>query len=472
MNPQKFRSQAHKLVDWMADYLENITQLPVKSQVAPGEIYGQLPKDPPSKPEKVEGIVEDFIETILPGITHWQHPHFHAYFNANSSFPSVLAEMLTATIGAQCMLWDTSPAAAELEELMMEWLGKMLGLPSGFTGVIQDGASPATLCALLTAREKASSYQINKHGPAKDPKYRVYCSQEAHSSAEKAMQIAGLGSNNLIKIAVDHNYALIPSELKSAIDKDLKYGNQPLCVIATLGTTGSTAIDPLPEIAQVAQKYQIWLHVDAAWAGNALVLPEYRWMIKGLEHADSFVSNPHKWMFTNFDCTSYFVKDPEALQKTFTAMPEYLRTQNHGKVNNYKDWGITLGRRFRALKLWFVIREMGVEGIRQTIGNHIRWAKQLAQKIVEHPDFELLAPAPLALVCFRYKPVQATEEDELTKLNQTLLERLNQSGKLYMTHTKLSGKYCLRLVFGQTNLKKKHVNEAWQWVREEAANLS
>ncbi|MGI9542678.1 MAG: pyridoxal phosphate-dependent decarboxylase family protein [Cyclobacteriaceae bacterium] len=472
MNSNTFRAQAHLLVDWMADYLENIEKFPVKSQVSPGEIYSKLPQSPPSSGESMEAIIADFKEVILPGITHWQHPHFHAYFAGNSSFPSVLAEMLTATMGAQCMLWDTSPAAAELEERVLEWLGQMLGLPSGFTGVIQDGASTATLCALLTAREKYSDFTINKSGAAANHKYRIYCSTETHSSIEKAAQIAGLGSENVVKVAVDKKYAMESRALELAIEQDLDQGFRPLCVITTLGTTGSTAIDPLPEIAALTQKQQLWLHVDAAWAGTALVLPEYRWMIEGLEHADSFVCNPHKWMFTNFDCTAYFIKDPDALQRTFSVLPEYLRTQNQGQVNNYNSWGIPLGRRFRALKLWFVIREMGLDGIRETISNHISWAKQFAQWVEEHPDFELLAPVPLALVCFRYKPGQVSDEEQLADINRRLLERLNKSGKMYLTHTKLSSKYTLRLVTGQTNLQEHHIKEAWDWVQEAVEHLN
>ena len=472
MNSNTFRAQAHLLVDWMADYLENIDKLPVKSQVTPREIYRQLPQSPPSSGESMESIMTDFQDVILPGITHWQHPHFHAYFAGNSSFPSVLAEMLTATMGAQCMLWDTSPAAADLEERVMEWLAQMLGLPSGFTGVIQDGASTATLCALLTAREKYSNFKINKKGTIDNSKFRIYCSTETHSSIEKAAQIAGVGSENVVKVRVDEKYAMDSTALEEAIDQDLKQGFRPLFVVATLGTTGSTAIDPLSAIANLTQRYQLWLHVDAAWAGTALVLSGYRWMIDGLEHADSFVCNPHKWMFTNFDCTAYFIKDPDALQRTFTVLPEYLRTKNQGQVNNYNDWGITLGRRFRALKLWFVIREMGVDVIRKTIGDHILWAKQLAQWVEAHPDFELLAPAPLALVCFRYKPDQVIDEDQLNALNRTMLERLNKSGKMYLTHTKLNGKYTLRLVTAQTNLKEHHVKEAWDWVQAAAIELA
>ncbi len=379
IDQNEFRNQAHHFVDWMADYLENIEKFPVKSALNPGDIYKSIPAFPPDKPESIDHVFHDFQEIILPGITHWQSPNFFAYFPANSSYPSLLAEMLTATLGAQCMIWETSPAAAELEEKIMNWLKNMIGLPDNFHGVIQDTASTATLTALLTARERHTGYQINEQGFMHND-FRIYCSTETHSSIEKAIKIAGFGRKNLVKIPVDENFRLNTESLVKAIDEDIKKNLKPLAIIATLGTTGSTAIDPLDKIAEIASAFNIWLHVDAAFAGTALILDEYRWMINGIEKVDSFVFNPHKWMFTNFDCSAYFVKDKEALINTFSIIPEYLKTKTTGKVNDYRDWGIQLGRRFRALKLWFVIRSFGLEGLKEKIRYHISLAETAGTK--------------------------------------------------------------------------------------------
>lgn len=470
MNSNTFRKEAHKLVDWMADYLEQIEQYPVKSRVKPREIYNRLEALPPEEGESMQHIFEDFREKIIPGITHWQHPNFHAYFPGNSSYPSILAEMLTATLGAQCMLWDTSPAAAELEEKMMEWLQRLLGLPLNWAGTIHDTASSATLVAILTAREQHSRYAINKKGFEGAARLRIYCSVETHSSIEKAVKIAGIGAENLVKIRVDEKRALRPDLLETAIKSDLENGYVPLCVAATLGTTGTTAIDPVAPIGKICKKHGIWLHIDAAYAGTALVLEEYRWMIKGIEHADSFVVNPHKWMFTNFDCTAYFVKDKNALLTTFEILPEYLKTRVDTKVNNYRDWGIPLGRRFRALKLWFVIRTYGVSGIQQRIREHITMARNLARKIENHPGFELLAPVNFNLICFRYNPGTG-DETRCNAQNEKLLHRLNDSGQIYLTHTKIGESYVLRMVIGQTYVQQHHIDKAWALIRKFAATL-
>jgi len=363
MDSKAFREEAHRLVDWMADYFEQIDGYPVKSQVQPGDIYRRLPPQAPQKGEAFEAIFQDFQKIILPGITHWQSPSFFAYFPANNSFPSVLGEMLMAALGAQCMSWETSPAAAELEEKTMHWLREAMGLPGTWEGVIQDTASTATLCALLSARERFSDFQINEKGFAQAPVFRIYASEQIHSSIEKDVKIAGFGRENLVYIPTDEAFALRTEALRTAIEADLAAGLQPLCVVAALGTTSSTAIDPLAAIAALCQSYQLWLHVDAAYAGTATILPEYRWMLEGLAQADSYVFNPHKWMMVNFDCTAYFVKEKEWLLRTFEILPEYLKTKADQQVNNYRDWGIPLGRRFRALKLWFVLRSFGVEGI-------------------------------------------------------------------------------------------------------------
>lgn len=465
MDSKLFRKHAHEMVDWMADYIENIRDYPVKSPVAPGDIFCRVPDGPPDDGEQFDRIIDDFEKIIVPGLTHWQHPSFFAYFPANSSPPSVLAEMLTATIGAQCMIWQTSPAAAELEEKMIGWLRQMIGLPEDFTGCIQDTASTATLCSILTAREKLTDYQINKSGITEASRFAVYCSSETHSSIEKAVKIAGLGSSSIRKIIVDEKFALIPSALEERIKEDLEKNITPLCVVATSGTTGSTAVDPLKAIGEICRRYKIWLHVDAAFAGTALILPEMRWMSEGAELADTFVFNPHKWMFTNFDCSAYFVKDQKALIRTFAIMPEYLKTDEAEKVNNYRDWGIPLGRRFRALKLWFVIRTYGVEGLKRMVRNHIVMIQNLVKKIEADPDFEMLAPAPLNLVCFRYHPENIDDESELDRINEKLINNLNATGKIYITHTKLNGKYTLRLVAGQTSVKQADIDNGWRLIK-------
>lgn len=455
-NAKEFAEHARQLTEWMANYLENIRELPVRSQVSPGQILASLPSAPPEQAESFEAIFADFRQDLLKGITHWQHPSFFAYFPANSSYPSLLAEMLTAALGAQCMIWETSPAAAELEERMMQWLLQMTGLPTEWHGVIQDTASSATLCALLTAREQATNYQINENGWAGIPPLAIYCSQETHSSIEKAAKIAGFGRNMVRKIPTDAQYALLPEQLEAAIQADLAAGVKPVAVVATLGTTSSTAMDPLPAIGQICQRFGVWLHVDAAYAGTAAVLPECRWMNQGAELADSYVFNPHKWMFTNFDCTAYFVRDKDALIRTFSIMPEYLKTAADSQVNNYRDWGIQLGRRFRALKLWFVIRGFGVEGIRDRLREHLRLAHWFADAVAQIPDVRIMAPVHLNLVCFRFEPsgLSAGEQDAY---NQKLMEVINRTGKAYLTHTRLSGLYTIRAVFGQTHLEQADV---------------
>ncbi|MEH0157168.1 aminotransferase class I/II-fold pyridoxal phosphate-dependent enzyme [Limibacter armeniacum] len=457
MDIQAFRKNAHQMVDWMADYFEQIEQYPVKSQVKPNDIYQLLPETAPEQAEDFQAIFSDFQKTILQGITHWQSPNFFAYFPANSSYPSVLAEMLTATMGAQCMIWETSPAAAELEERMMEWLKEMMGLPNEFVGVIQDTASTATLCAILSAREKASGFTINHTGFTGKEQFRVYCSSQTHSSIDKAVRIAGLGSDHLRKIEVDEHFAMKADKLQAAIIEDIANGFTPLCVVAATGTTSSTAMDPIKMIGEVCQQHNVWLHVDAAYAGTAAILPEKRWILDGLELADSYVFNPHKWMFTNFDCTAYYVKDKGALIRTFEILPEYLKTKNDHTVNNYRDWGVQLGRRFRALKLWFVIRSFGVEGIRNRLRDHLSYATYFEQEIKQRFEVEIMTPTHLNLVCFRFKPT-GLSEDALEKYNQGILDNINKSGKAYLTHTKLDGKYTIRAVFGQTYLQKKHVS--------------
>lgn len=466
-NLEEFRKYAYEFIDWIVDYYKNIENYPVKSKVKPKEIFNKLPDSPPENPESIDTIFKDFQNIILPGITHWQSPNFHAYFPANSSYPSLLAEMLMSALGVQGMKWETSPSAAELEEKIMNWLKEMIGIPDNFSGVIQDTASTSTLASIICAREKHSDYKINKDGFKDFNNLRVYCSTETHSSIEKAVKIAGIGKSNLVKVNVDDEFKMNTYELEKAINEDKKNGYKPLCVVAALGTTGSTAVDSLENISGICKKYNLWLHVDAAYAGSALILPEYRGMLKGIEQADSFVFNPHKWLFTNFDCSAYFVKEKEFLIRTFEILPEYLKTLSDSKVNNYCDWGIPLGRRFRALKLWFVIRSFGVKALQEKLRYHISLAKNLESVIRSDNEFEILAPVTFNLICFRYKPDSSIyTEDELNNVNEKLLHKINETGKIYISHTKLNGKYTLRMVIGQTNVNESHIKKSWKLIKE------
>ena len=471
MNSEQFRKEAHNLVDWMADYMEQVESFPVKPNIEPGDVFEQLPDESPEKPEAFDQIFMDFEEVIMPGMTHWESPKFMGYFPANKSYPSVLAEMLTATLGAQCMSWITSPAATELEEQVMIWLRDMIGLPEAFTGVIQDTASTATLSALLMAREKVSDFEINETGFPSDETHRIYCSSETHSSIEKDVKIAGFGKQNLRKIAVDNTFAMKPEALEEAIREDLNNGHKPACVIATIGTTGSTAIDPLAAIADICRRYEIFLHVDAAYAGTALLLPEKREMIEGIEAVDSFVFNPHKWMFTNFDCSAFYVQDEALLVRTFEITPEYLKTPEDERVKNSRDWGIQLGRRFRALKLWFVIRSFGKEGLRKKIEYHLELAENFKQTVENSDNFELMAPVPLNTICLRYHPPGFDDEQKLNELNAKLLARSQESGGFFLTHTKLDGKFVIRVVLGNTNVDERHAEAVWDHLNELSQTL-
>ncbi|HEX3233003.1 MAG TPA: pyridoxal-dependent decarboxylase [Gemmatimonadales bacterium] len=471
MHPDEFRRQAHVLVDWMADYLRDVGTLPVTPAVLPGDIKSQLPTSPPESGEPFEALIEDFRRVVVPGMTHWNHPGWFAYFPGNNSPPSILGEMLTAAMGAQCMSWATSPAATELEQVVMDWLRQMLALPADFTGVIQDTASTATLVALLTARERATDGRAGGLGLARSgSSLTVYASAEAHSSIDKAVKLAGYGLDQLRHIPTDEAFALRPEALEQAILEDRSAGRVPACVVASIGTTSSTAIDPVPAIAEICRRHGLWLHVDAAYAGAAAIVPELRWMFQGVGQADSFVFNPHKWLLTNFDCTAYFVRDPDALLGTFQATPEYLRTTHDSSVVNYRDWGIQLGRRFRALKLWFVIRSYGVAGLQAMIRRHVALAQEFAGWVASAPDFEVVAPVPLGLVCFRYRPAGRTMS-EIDALNQELLARINAGRTIHLTHTRLRGRYVIRLVVGQRGTTREHVVAAWELIRASAATL-
>jgi aromatic-L-amino-acid decarboxylase len=464
MTPEEFRRHGYGVIDWIARYLEEVEQYPVLSQVKPGEVRAKLPAAPPTQGESFEQMLKDFQEIILPGITHWQSPNFFAYFPTGISGPSILGELLSAGLGIQGMLWTTSPACTELETHVLDWLVKMLALPEKFKstatggGVIQDTASNATLCALLAAREKASDFATNRTGLQK--KFTAYCSTQTHSSIDKAMMIAGLGTDNLRKIETDDSFAMKPEALEKAIRADKAAGFVPCLVCGTLGTTSSNAFDPLWPLGEISRQHGLWFHVDAAMSGTAALCPEFRWMNEGLELADSYCFNPHKWMFVNFDCDAFYVADRAALIRTLSILPEYLRNQatEAGAVFDYRDWHVQLGRRFRALKLWFVIRSFGVTGLQERIREHVRLTQQFAAWVRTDARFEIVAPHPLNLVCFRLRKGD-TE-------NQRLMDRLNASGKLFLSHTKLNGKFTLRMSIGATLTQERHVRQAWELMQE------
>jgi aromatic-L-amino-acid decarboxylase len=466
MSPDEFRRHGHEVIDWIADYYSRIESFPVLSQAKPGEIRESLPPCAPVQGEEFSALLEDVDRLILPGVTHWQSPNFFAFFPGNASGPGILGDLLSSGLGLQGMLWATSPACTELETRVLDWLVPALALPQKFLststggGVIQDTASSATLCAVLAAREHATNFNSNREGCR--GKLVAYTSAHAHSSVEKAAQIAGIGRENLRLVAVDDCFAMRPEELAAAIEKDRKSGLTPFFVCATVGTTSSNAIDPVPQIGKICREHNLWLHVDAAMSGTAALCPEFRYLHNGLEFADSYCFNPHKWMFTNFDCDCFYVADRKALIQTLSVLPEYLRNKatESGAVIDYRDWQIPLGRRFRSLKLWFVLRYYGIEGLQFHIREHVRLAQQFGEWIRGDERFEIAAPAPLNLVCFRLKSAD--------EANQKLMDALNRSGDLYLTHTKLDDKFTLRLCVGQTNTTERQVENAWKRIREVA----
>ena len=469
MTPEQFRQYGRDMVDWIAKYYEEIETLPVLSQVKPGEIRQKLPGAAPQEAEGFATILREVDKVILPGVTHWQSPNFFAYFPANASGPAILGDLLSSALGVQGMLWATSPACTELETHVLDWLVPMLGLPEKFLssssggGVIQDTASSSSLCAMLAARERATNYRSNRAGC--DGRLVAYTSNQAHSSIEKASMVAGIGTENLRLIEVDECFAMRPELLARQIAWDREAGLTPFFVSATVGTTSSNALDPLPAIGAICHDNHLWFHVDAAMSGTAALCPEFRYIQDGLEFADSYTFNPHKWMFTNFDCNCFYVADRRALIDTLSILPEYLRNQatDSGEVFDYRDWHIPLGRRFRSLKLWFVIRYYGVEGLQLHVRRHIAMAQQFLEWVKQDERFDVAAPAPLNLVCFRHRGGD--------QRNEELMNRLNSSGDLYLTHTRLDGRFTLRFCVGQTNTTQRHVEQAWRRIQQAAGKL-
>jgi len=473
MSSEEFRKNGYKLVDWIADYLTNIEKYPPLSQVNPGDILKRIPQTPPKSGEDIENVLADVDKILIEGITHWNHPGFMAYFNSTSSGPGILAELITAALGANGMLWKTSPAFTELEKSMMNWFRQMVGLPENYWGIIYDTASTSSMHAIASAREQLDLgiREMGMSGRADLPKLVMYCSEHAHNSIDKGALTLGIGLDGIRKISVNDKFEMIPEKLEEAIKKDIAKGFKPFCVVATVGTTSTTSVDPVEAIADIAEKNNMWLHIDSAYAGVTAMIPEMKWITKGWERADSLVINPHKWMFTPMDLSVYYTRKPDTLKRAFSLSAEYLKTTQDNEVENLMDYGIQLGRRFRSLKLWFIIRYFGVDGLAERIKNHIYLAKELRSWIEQENDFEIMAPTPFSTVCFRFNPGNFSE-DELNRMNEMLLEKINQSGKLFLSHTKLSGKFIIRLTIGSIRHERRHIEDAWELIKSIALGLN
>lgn len=468
MNPEEFRKFGHQLIDWIADYRAHVADLPVRSRLKPGEVRAQLPVTPPQQGEPFEGIFDDLEQIILPGLSHFQHPSFFGYFPSNGELSSVLGDYLSTGLGALGLSWQSSPALTELEELVTDWMRQMIGLSDAWSGVIQDTASSCTLVALMSAREKASNYSLARGGlQGEEHALIVYVSKHSHSSVEKAALLAGFGRDNLHFIETDENYAMKADALAQAVQADLDAGLVPCAVVATTGTTGTTALDPIKEIANVARQFNLWMHVDSALAGSAMILPECRWMWEGIEMADSLVLNPHKWLGAAFDCSLYYVRNPEHLIRVMSTNPSYLQSTVDSQVKNLRDWGIPLGRRFRALKLWCLIREQGVEGLQSRLRRDIANAQWFAEQVRSTPGWCVLAPVPLQTICVRYEP-PGLEGEALDTFTLAWVEGVNNSGGAYLTPSVLDGRWMVRVSIGSLTTERQHVQALWELMQREA----
>lgn len=469
---EDFRKSGFQLIDWIAQYIKEIENYPPLSRVKPGEIFKRIPASPPQKGEEMARILNDIDEILIDGITHWNHPGFMAYFNSTSSMPGVLAELLSAALNSNGMLWKTSPAFTELEKAMINWFRQMVGLPENYWGIIYDTASISSMHAIASAREQLN-LNIRENGMAGRndlPKLRLYCSEHSHSSIEKSAVTLGIGLSGVKKIPVNERYEMIPEKLEEAVLYDLENNVKPFCVVATVGTTSTTSVDPVKKISTICNKYNLWLHIDAAYAGVTAIIPDMKWITDGWNEADSIVINPHKWMFTPMDLSIYFTRKPDVLKRAFSLVPEYLKTQVDDEVENLMDFGIQLGRRFRSLKLWFIIRYFGVEGLIDKIRNHIELAKEFAKWIDDDKDFERMAPVPFSTVCFRFNPGNKIEE-ELNNLNEKLMEEINASGKIFLSHTKLNEKFVIRLTIGSIRHEKRHIENAFKVIKQLSEKL-
>ncbi len=469
MTPEEFRKYGHQLIDWIADYRTRAAELPVMSRAAPGEIRAQLPAGVPDQPEPFENILQDLEKIVLPGLSHWQHPDFFGYFPSNGLLASVLGDYASTGLGVLGLSWQSSPALTEVEEVVTDWMRQMTGLSGAWSGVIQDTASTCTLVALLCARERSSNYSLGRGGLQAEPRpLVVYTSAHSHSSVDKAALLAGFGRDNVRVVEHDDAYAMRPNALDAAIRQDLETGRKPCAVVATTGSTASTALDPVAGIASIAQRHGIWLHVDAAMAGSAMILPECRWMWDGIEGADSLVLNAHKWLGAAFDCSLYYVRDPQHLIRVMSTNPSFLQTAVDDRVKNLRDWGLPLGRRFRALKLWFLIREQGVERLRKRLRRDMENAQWLAAEIRSAPDWRVLAPVPLQTVCVRHEPA-GLEGEALDRHTLAWVNRVNHSGCAYLTPAILDGRWMVRISIGAEPTERGHVASLWRVIQQEAA---
>lgn len=460
MPPEEFRQAGHEVIDWIADYLRDIRDLPVLPQVQPGVLCDALPKAGPETGESIDEILKDFRKQIVPANTHWNHPRFHAYFSVSASGPGILAEALTAALNVNHMVWKSSPAGSELELVTLDWLRQWLQLPAAFFGMIFDTASISTMHALISARDYVDPESRTRGSMGN---LIVYTSEQAHSSVEKSAMAIGLGQANVRRIAVDDEFRMRPDALRTAIEADIATGLKPCCVVPTVGTTSTTSIDPVAEVVDIGNQYGAWIHVDGAYGGTAAILPELRHILNGVERAHSMVVNPHKWLFTPIDCSVLYTSQPEILRRALSLTPEYLRTAQDGTAVNLMEYGVPLGRRFRSLKLWFVMRYFGLAGVTQILRNHIVWAQELARQIEEHGCFEIAAPHPLALVCFRFRGTDAQ--------NRELMDRVNASGVAFLSHTVLKGSFVIRMSIGNVRATREDVQLVWKSIQAEAAGL-
>lgn len=471
MKKSEFEHWSAKATRWSSDYLANIDQFPVRAQTQPGDIAAQIPPTAPQDAESMEQIMADFEHIIPPGMTHWQHPRFFAYFPSNAAPAAMIAEQLATSMAAQCMLWQTSPSATELEQRMVQWLRDSVGLPDTFDGVLQDTASTATLCAILTMRERTLNWEGNQKGLSEQPTLRVYASSRTHTSIDKAMWIAGLGQDNLVKIDTDDNFSLKGSDLRDAIDKDIAEGYKPAGIVVCVGGTSMGATDNVREVCKIAQEYELFTHVDAAWAGSAMICPEYRELWDGIELADSVVLNPHKWLGASMECSAHFIKDPASLVRTMAIQPEYLKTYGKDGVVNFSEWSVQLGRRFRALKVWFLMRAYGIKGLQTMIRNHVAWSAKLANRLSDEADFTITTQPILSLFTFKYSPDSVSDQSQSDELNRKLVSALNDDGRIYLTQSLHDGEVVIRFMCGQFEMEETDIDLAFDTIVEVARSL-
>lgn len=469
MKKSEYGRWSRAATEWSVNYLDEIESYPVRAQTSPGDIAAQIPESPPESGVSMDVIMDDFARIVPPGMTHWQHPRFFAYFSSNAAPAAMIAEQLAGSLAAQCMLWQTSPAATEIEVRMIDWLRQAVDLPEDFSGVLQDTASSATLCAILTMRESTLNWMGNKQGLSQQPVLRVYASSRTHSSIDKAMWVAGLGQDNLVKIPTDEDYSMNVSALARAIEEDRANGMRPAGIVICVGGTSMGATDSVRTVCELAQREGLYTHIDAAWAGSAMICPEYRYLWDGAELADSIVLNPHKWLGASMECSAHFVKNPATLVKTLAIQPEYLKTYGQDGIINFSEWSVQLGRRFRALKLWFLLRAHGLEGLRTMIRNHVGWSEELAAKLGAESDFEIVTHPILSLFTFRYKP--DTNTSDLDALNLSLLNKINDDGRIYLTQTTHDGVLVIRFVCGQFEMRQEDMHIAFDVITSIARSI-